>query len=127
MQQELTLKNFSNSIGYRNYYKIDSPKIIKKIIKKFINSKGPSLLEVKIKNGSLKNLSRPKNLIKIKEKIYDQLMSNISFSSVNELKVLLKEKKLQKILLICGENSFEASGASKILRDLLKKQGIKNI
>jgi phosphonopyruvate decarboxylase len=64
----IDFKKFSNSIGYRNYYKIDSPKIIKKIIKKFINSKGPSLLEVKIKNGSLKNLSRPKNLIKIKEK-----------------------------------------------------------
>lgn len=52
-------------------------------------------------------------------------MSNISFSSVNELKVLLKEKKLQKILLICGENSFEASGASKILRDLLKNKELK--
>ena len=64
----IDFKKFSNSIGYRNYYKIDSPKIIEKIIKKFINSKGPSLLEVKIKNGSLKNLSRPKNLIKIKEK-----------------------------------------------------------
>ena len=52
-------------------------------------------------------------------------MSNISFSSVNELKVLLKEKKLQKILLICGENSFEASGASKILKDLLKNKELK--
>ena len=49
-------------------------------------------------------------------------MSNISFSSVNELKVLLKDKKLQKILLICGENSFELSGASKILKNLLKKK-----
>ena len=35
---------------------------------KFISSKGPSLLEVKIKNGSLKNLSRPENLLSIKEK-----------------------------------------------------------
>ncbi len=52
-------------------------------------------------------------------------MSNISFSSVNELKVLLKEKNLQKILLICGENSFEASGASKILKDLLKNKELK--
>ena len=52
-------------------------------------------------------------------------MSNISSSSVNELKVLLKEKKLQKILLICGENSFEVSGASKVLKDLLKNKELK--
>ena len=39
-----------------------------KIIKKFLITKGPSLLEVKIQNGSLKNLSRPKNLIDIKKK-----------------------------------------------------------
>ena len=52
-------------------------------------------------------------------------MSNISFSSVNELKVLLKEKNFQKILLVCGKNSFEASGASKILKDLLKKKELK--
>ena len=43
------------------------------------------------------------------------------------LKFCLKKKKLQKIFLICGENSFEASGASKILKDLLKKQEVKNI
>ena len=70
MQQELISKKFSDSIGYRNYYKIDSPKNINKVIKKFINSKGPSLLEVKIKNGSLKNLSRPENLLRIKENLW---------------------------------------------------------
>ena len=47
-------------------------------------------------------------------------MSNIS-SSVNELEVLLKEK-IAKIFLICGENSFEASEKSKILKDLLKNK-----
>ena len=52
-------------------------------------------------------------------------MSNISSSSLNELKVFLKEKKLQKIMLICGENSFEASGASLILRELLKNKELK--
>ena len=36
-------------------------------LKKFINTNGPVLLEVKIRNESLKNLSRPKNFIKIKE------------------------------------------------------------
>ncbi len=64
----INFEKLSDSIGYRNYFKIEKKKNIKVIIQRFINSKGPSLLEVKIKSGSLNNLSRPKNLIKIKEK-----------------------------------------------------------
>ncbi len=52
-------------------------------------------------------------------------MSNIVFSSINELKSLLKEKNFNKILIICGENSFEASGAKKILSNLLKNKEIR--
>lgn len=55
------------SVGYKNYYKISDYKNIKTVLKKFINTNGPVLLEVKIRNESLKNLSRPKNFIKIKE------------------------------------------------------------
>jgi len=64
----IDFKKLSNSIGYKNYLKITNKNNIKNVMKKFIKSKGPSLLEVKIKNGSLKNLLRPKNLIKIKKK-----------------------------------------------------------
>ena len=53
---------------------------VDKNLRKFIKANGPSLLEVKIKNGSLKKLSRPKNLLKIKE----------NFSSI--LQTILKEK-----------------------------------
>ena len=63
----IDFKKLSKSIGYRNFYKIINKKKIKKILKQFVKSKGPSLLEVKINNGTLKKLSRPKNLIKIKE------------------------------------------------------------
>ena len=63
----IDFKRLSKSIGYRNFYKITNKKSLEKILKKFIKSKGPSLLEVKINNGTLKNLSRPKNLIKIKD------------------------------------------------------------
>ena len=63
----INLKEFSKSIGYRNYFQIQNKSALKKIIKNFLTSKGPSLLEVKIQNISLKNLSRPKNLIRIKE------------------------------------------------------------
>ena len=60
-------KKLATGVGYRNYFKISSKKEISKNLRKFIKANGPSLLEVKIKNGSLKKLSRPKNLIKIKE------------------------------------------------------------
>ena len=63
----IDFKRLSKSIGYKNFYKITNKKSLEKILKKFVKSKGPSLLEVTISNGTLKNLSRPENLIKIKE------------------------------------------------------------
>ena len=56
------------SLGYKNYFKISLTKNIDFTIKKFLNSKGPSFLEVLISTGTLDNLSRPNNLIKIKNK-----------------------------------------------------------
>ncbi|MDC3152577.1 phosphonopyruvate decarboxylase [Pelagibacteraceae bacterium] len=64
----IDFKKLSKSIGYKHYFQIDDKKNIKLKIKNFIKSRGPSLLEVKISNGTLDNLSRPKNLIKIKER-----------------------------------------------------------
>ncbi len=63
----IDLEKFSKSIGYKNYFQIQNKFILKKILKKFLTSKGPSLLEVKIQNISLNNLSRPKSFIRIKE------------------------------------------------------------
>ena len=65
----IDFKNLVRSIGYKKYFKISrTNKNPSTIIKSFINHKGPSLLEVKIKNKSIKNLSRPKNLHLIKER-----------------------------------------------------------
>ena len=64
----INVEKLSKSVGYKNYFQINNKLRFKKELKKFLLSKGPSLLEVKIQNISLKNLSRPKNLIKIKEK-----------------------------------------------------------
>ena len=36
-------------------------------MKKFLKSKGPVLLEVKIRKGTIKNLQRPKKLILLKK------------------------------------------------------------
>jgi len=46
-------------------------------------------------------------------------MNKFSFSSVNELNRFLQDKKLKKILIICGENSYKGSGADKLLKDSL--------
>ena len=62
----IDFRRLCQSLGYKNYYKISKIKEIKPILKKMINSKGPSFLEVLISTGTLTNLSRPKNLIKIK-------------------------------------------------------------
>ena len=59
------------SLGYKNYFKISRAKKINFTIKKFLNSKGPSFLEVLISLGTLDNLSRPHDLIEIKKKFMD--------------------------------------------------------
>ena len=62
----INFKNLVKSLGYQNYFKISNFKEIKKKLKFFFNNKGPSFLEVKIKNGTMKVLTRPKNLKNIK-------------------------------------------------------------
>jgi len=68
----IDFKNLVKSVGYKNYFKIKEKSELKNIIKKFIKTKGPSFLEVKIKNGSLNNLPRPKNLLQIKKIFMDK-------------------------------------------------------
>ena len=53
--------------GYKKYFYLNKKENMKKIIKKFLMSKGPNFLEVAIKTGSMKGLLRPKNLIQIKK------------------------------------------------------------
>jgi len=63
----INLKNYALSVGYKKYYLLNKKKLINQTIKLFMNSNGPSFLEVKIKPGSLKNLPRIKNLKEIKK------------------------------------------------------------
>ena len=53
-------------MNYKNYFEISKKNKMGLILKKFLNSKGPSFLEVLISTGSMNNLSRPRDLIKIK-------------------------------------------------------------
>ena len=64
---KVNFKNISKSFGYKNYYVAKDNLSFIKNLKDFLKSKGPSFFEVYIRSESIKNLSRPKDLIKIKE------------------------------------------------------------
>ncbi len=59
-------KKLSQSLGIKNFYLIKNKININKKIKNFINNKNASFLEVKVTGSKIKNLPRPKDLIKIK-------------------------------------------------------------
>ena len=62
----INFKNLTRSLGYKKYLFCNKNNNITKTIIKFLKLKGPVFLEFKIQNQSLKNLSRPKKLKKIK-------------------------------------------------------------
>ena len=63
----VNIKKLTNSLGFKNYYKITSKLDINKKLKSFLNSKKLSFLEVCVSNCKLKNLPRPINLKNIKK------------------------------------------------------------
>jgi phosphonopyruvate decarboxylase len=64
---KVNFKNTSKGFGYKKYYLAKNYLSFNENLKHFLKSKGPSFFEVHIRSESIKNLSRPENLIKIKE------------------------------------------------------------
>ena len=64
---KVNFKNIVKSFGYKNYYLAKNNLSFCNNLKYFLKSKGPSFFEVLINSESIKNLSRPKNFLKIKE------------------------------------------------------------
>jgi len=64
---KVNIEKLIKSAGYKNYFLLKKKEEIENKLKIFLKKPGPSLLEVRIKIGSVKDLSRPKNLIKIKK------------------------------------------------------------
>ena len=64
----INFKFLAKSMGYKKYFIIKKNSDIKIILPQFLKSKGPSLMNVLIKEGTIKDLSRPKNFKKIKKK-----------------------------------------------------------
>lgn len=65
--EKVNLKKISLGLGYTRYYCVNQVKKINSILKTFFKEKGPSLLEVKIKEGSISELKRPKDFLLIKK------------------------------------------------------------
>ena len=70
--ENINLKNLSKSCGYKKYFMISNLRKINSTLQKFLNSTGPSFLEVKIMSGVLRNLKRRKDLFRIKNKFMEK-------------------------------------------------------
>jgi phosphonopyruvate decarboxylase len=68
LSKKVNFKTLTKSMGYKKYFFLKNNQNIQNKIKKFLNSDGPSFLEVCIKNESIKNLPRPVDLHLIKKK-----------------------------------------------------------
>ena len=66
--RKINFKNLSKSLGYKKYFLIKNKNNLKLKLRNFFKAKGPVFMEVIINRGSVKNLMRPKNLLKIKKK-----------------------------------------------------------
>jgi phosphonopyruvate decarboxylase len=64
---KVNLKLLSKSLGFKKYIELKKTHEIDKKIKMVVNSKEKIFLNVMIKEGSIKNLTRPKKFLKIKE------------------------------------------------------------
>ncbi len=65
--KNINFNKLVKSLGYKNYFRVNDEFNYVKAINKLIKSSGPSILEIKINPGTIKNLIRPKNFLKIKE------------------------------------------------------------
>ncbi len=63
---KLNFKKISQAFNFKNYELIKSKKDVKKLTQ-ILKKDGPIFVEVKIKNKSIENLKRPKQLLKIKK------------------------------------------------------------
>ena len=64
---KVDIKKLVDAVRYNKYFILNKKKEIKNVLKSFLKQKGPSLLEVKIQQGSIDNLKRPQNLLSIKK------------------------------------------------------------
>jgi len=71
--KKINFKNVCKGLGYKKYLIIKNEKDLVKKLKLFFKCKGPAFLEILIKTGSISNLMRPNNLLKIKKKFMNKV------------------------------------------------------
>ena len=86
--KKVNMENLIKGFGYKKFITINNLKELKKKWK-FIESKGPSFAEVKIKTGSLENLKRPKNFVEIKKIFKENYETKIY--SIKKIEEFLKK------------------------------------
>ncbi len=69
---KVNLQLLSKSLGFKTYIELKKETEIDKQIKVFLNSKDKAFFNVMIQEGSIKNLSRPKNFLDIKKKFINK-------------------------------------------------------
>ena len=69
--EKVSIKKVFLGFGYKKYFYLNSHNKIEITLKKFLSSKGPSILEVITKFGSISNLTRPKKLLDVKKNFID--------------------------------------------------------
>jgi phosphonopyruvate decarboxylase len=108
------------SCSYDNVFLANTKKDLQAIIKKFINCKGTSLLEIKVKCGTKENLERPKESpFENKEKFMEFLSETKTYMGINSIKNLshiIKNEKAKKAIVFTGKKSF------KEVKNIFKKQ-----
>ena len=65
--ENISFCKLAKNLGYNGIFKIEKKLNLKSQLLRFLNSSGPSLLEIITEVGALDNLKRPKNFIKIKK------------------------------------------------------------
>lgn len=65
--KNLNINKLAKAMGFKNFFYTNKISKLDILMKKFINSKGPSFYHIKIKSGTLHNLVRPKKFNEIKK------------------------------------------------------------
>lgn len=117
----VSVTGIAHQAGYKKVFCAKSEKELKKALNKFINYKGCSFLEIKVKCGAREDLGRPKDKPWENKKIFMENLEQISFvynGAIKNLPQILTAEKVSKALVFTGKKSFE--GIKGIISKKLK-------
>lgn len=119
---KINFVKLAKACGYKNVFCVKNENELKRILKSFHKSHGPSLLEIKVKCGARTNLGRPKETpCENKKSFMEFLNENTAFLNENSFKNLskiIKKHQAKNILLFCTKNSFKRF--EKLIKNELK-------